>query len=87
MSDIRPDPSKAFLGVGWAFPVTPDENAGDVARAVYEEDIRQAVLLILQTERGERVMRPTSAPAFARWCSSRSIRRPWRWRGTRSRRR
>ena len=58
MNDTRPDPSKAFLGIGWAFPVTADPSTGDLARAVYEEDIRQAVLLILQTERGERVMRP-----------------------------
>lgn len=49
--------SKAFLGRGWAFPVQPD-GAGDVALAVYEEDIRQAILIILGTVPGERVMRP-----------------------------
>ena len=48
---------KAFLGVGWAFPVqaTP---AGEIATAAYEEDIRQAVQIILGTADGERVMRP-----------------------------
>src|SRR5262249_60148667 len=30
----------------------------DVASAVYEEDIRQAVRIILETNQGERVMRP-----------------------------
>ena len=57
MNSPKPDTSKAFLGVGWAFPIAPT-GAGDVALAVYEEDIRQAILLILQTNRGERVMRP-----------------------------
>jgi len=52
------DPAKAFLGVGWSFPVQVDRNSGDVALAVYEEDVRQAVRLILETNHGERVMRP-----------------------------
>ena len=51
------DPAKAFLGVGWAFP--PQLSAdGSIAEAVYEEDIRQAILIILETNPGERVMRP-----------------------------
>lgn len=51
------DTDRAFLGVGWAFPPLPGP-AGDVALAAYDEDVRQAVLLILQTAPGERVMRP-----------------------------
>jgi hypothetical protein len=46
-----------FLGRGWAFPVDQDAD-GDVALVSGEEDIRQAVRLILETEPGERVMRP-----------------------------
>jgi phage baseplate assembly protein W len=54
-----PDPTKAFLGVGWAYPVRPaDDAGGEVTLAVYEEDIRQAIRLILETNPGERVMRP-----------------------------
>jgi uncharacterized protein len=51
------DSAKAFLGVGWAFPphVEPD---GAVAEAIFEEDIRQAIQIIIFTNRGERVMRP-----------------------------
>jgi phage baseplate assembly protein W len=51
------DPVEAFLGVGWAFPlaVAPD---GTVVTAAYDEDVRQAILIILGTNRGERVMRP-----------------------------
>lgn len=48
---------KTFLGKGWAFPVRLDAE-GQAAMAAYEEDIRQAVLLILNTNPGERVMRP-----------------------------
>jgi uncharacterized protein len=46
-----------FLGRGWAYPVAVAPG-GDVAMAEAAEDIRQAILLILQTEPGERVMRP-----------------------------
>ena len=52
-----PDPTKAFLGVGWSFPpgVAAD---GAIAEAVYEDDIRQAIRIILGTNPGERIMRP-----------------------------
>ncbi len=50
--------AKAFLGRGWSFPVQVDPNTGDIAVVAYEEDIRQAILLILRTALGERVMRP-----------------------------
>ena len=48
---------RAFLGRGWSFPaaITP---TGEVRLAVHEEDIRQAIRLILETNQGERVMRP-----------------------------
>jgi phage baseplate assembly protein W len=52
----EPD-DKSFLGVGWAFPVATDAG-GEVALAEHEDDIRQAVRIILATEPGERVMRP-----------------------------
>ena len=48
---------KAFLGVGWAFP--PDVQVdGQIATVAFEEDIRQAIRIILGTNPGERVMRP-----------------------------
>jgi uncharacterized protein len=49
---------QAFLGVGWSFPPAA-APAGDVAVAEYEEDVRQAVRIVLDTTPGERVMRPT----------------------------
>jgi phage baseplate assembly protein W len=50
-----------FLGVGWNFPlelVQLDERRTSVKMAEYEESIRQSIRIILETARGERVMRP-----------------------------
>lgn len=52
------DERKDFLGRGWASPVTLDPATGRVAAAAYEDDIRQSILIILETAPGERVMRP-----------------------------
>jgi phage baseplate assembly protein W len=54
---VASNPAKAFLGVGWAFPpgVTAD---GQIREAAYEDDVRQAIHIILGTNPGERVMRP-----------------------------
>jgi phage baseplate assembly protein W len=49
---------KAFLGRGWSYLVKPSADAADVALSEHEEDVRQAVRIILETGRGERVMRP-----------------------------
>lgn len=54
---MSPMADKAFLGIGWSFPVQVDAN-GSATLIEFEEDIRQAVLLILETAQGERVMRP-----------------------------
>ena len=51
------DPAKSFLGCGWYFPPKIDID-GSIADAVYEEDIDQAIWIILGTNPGERVMRP-----------------------------
>lgn len=46
-----------FLGVGWKFPVKADYNS-KIAMSSYEEDIKEAIKIILWTKKGERVMRP-----------------------------
>jgi len=56
MRDPAPD-AEAFLGCGVAFPVAVGDK-GSVALAQYEEDIHQAIRIILDTDPGERVMRP-----------------------------
>ena len=51
------DDGKAFLGQGWAFPLQLDPE-GELMLSRYDEDVREAVRLILETNHGERVMRP-----------------------------
>jgi phage baseplate assembly protein W len=46
-----------IIGVGWAFPVGVDSR-GRVALARQQEDIDQAIRMILLTPKGQRVMRP-----------------------------
>ena len=45
-----------FLGRGWSFPV--QVQGGRVQMAADDTDIRQAIVLIMQTAPGERVMLP-----------------------------
>lgn len=48
---------RAFLGTGWHWPMSIDSQGG--VELVHEErDIYEAILNILQTAPGERVMRP-----------------------------
>ncbi len=46
-----------LLGKGWAFPVDLDDR-NEIALAVGEEDIEQAIWIILSTAFGERLMHP-----------------------------
>ena len=48
----------SFLGTGWKFPPQVDYATGRMKTVSQEEDIAEAVMLILSTSRGERVMRP-----------------------------
>ncbi len=49
--------SKDFLGCGWKFPIQLD-GQGHIAISTYEDNIREAVRIVLLTFTGERVMRP-----------------------------
>ncbi len=49
--------AKAFLGQGWSFPVAVDASGG-IAMSAHEQDVQEAIRLILATDPGERVMRP-----------------------------
>ncbi|HIT01555.1 MAG TPA: GPW/gp25 family protein [Candidatus Enterenecus merdae] len=49
---------RRFLGQGVKFPLQVDPRTGKFAMVSQEEDIREAVGIILNTMRGERVMRP-----------------------------
>ena len=52
----RMDEAKAFLGTGWSFP--PLAGDTDMSLVSYEDDVQQAIRIILGTAPGERVMRP-----------------------------
>lgn len=47
-----------FLGRGWAFPVTFHRESFQVNLVENEEDIRQSLIILLNTTIGERVLRP-----------------------------
>lgn len=49
---------KAFLGVGFKFPIQVDERTGRMATVSYEEDIQEAIKIILMTRKGERLRNP-----------------------------
>jgi len=60
-----PVSNKTFLGVGWSFPVAT--AGGEASMAQFEEDIRQAILIILLTNNDERMMRPTFGAGLNRF--------------------
>lgn len=49
--------SKLFLGRGVGYPISLS-GEGNLNSADYEESVRQSILMILGTAKGERVMRP-----------------------------
>ncbi len=52
------DTAKGFLGKGWKFPIGVDPATGRMRASSSEEDIQEAVRIILQTGKGERMMQP-----------------------------
>lgn len=48
----------SFLGTGWSFPPTFNNETGTVELVSNEEDIRQSLNILLSTTLGERVMQP-----------------------------
>ncbi len=50
--------SKSFLGRGWKFPIEVDPVTGKIKMSEYEEDIAEAIRIVLWTIQGERMMRP-----------------------------
>jgi phage baseplate assembly protein W len=50
--------NRSFLGTGWGFPVQFNTQTKSVELSSEQEDIRQALFIILMTKMGERVLRP-----------------------------
>jgi len=59
--------SKAFLGKGWKFPIEVDEATGRIKMSEHEDDIAEAIRVIIWTSRGERIMRPTFGSGIERF--------------------
>lgn len=58
--------AQEFLGTGLAFPILPD-GSGGFSYVSGESNVQQSLFILLQTELGERVMRPdfgTELPRF-----------------------
>jgi phage baseplate assembly protein W len=56
-----------ILGSGWNFPVRPDLNTGGLEYASGIDKVRQSILIILETEPGERLMRPAYGCGLRRY--------------------
>ena len=52
------DKKKSFLGTGWAFPPTFDQDRAMPEMVSDIDDIKQSLRIILLTSYGERIMRP-----------------------------
>ena len=50
--------SKDFMGSGLSFPLRVNPQTGRFAMSRHEDNIHESVRVVLQTFRGERVMRP-----------------------------
>jgi phage baseplate assembly protein W len=64
-TDPRLTGTRPHLGVGWAFPVRPVQ--GRLTYARYEDDIEQAIGIILRTDPYERVMKPAFGAGLRRF--------------------
>ena len=47
------------IGSGWPMPPAPDPRTGSMAKIEGPDRVRQSIQIILETEPGERIMRPT----------------------------
>jgi uncharacterized protein len=47
-----------FLGVGWKYPIQYNQKESAVGLSRYEEDVQEAIWIILSTAPGERIMLP-----------------------------
>jgi phage baseplate assembly protein W len=56
-----------FLGRGWSFPPVFDKTKKEVVMLEGEEDIRSSIEIILSTELGERILRPSFGWKRDRW--------------------
>jgi hypothetical protein len=56
-----------LLGTGWNFPVAPDPRTASLLYLGGPDKVRQSIWIILDTEPGERIMRPTFGCGLRRY--------------------
>jgi uncharacterized protein len=59
--------SLSLLGRGWHFPVQVDATARRLSYAEGPEKVRESIWIVLDTEPGERIMRPTFGCGLRRY--------------------
>lgn len=57
----------AWLGRGWSFPVRVEPQVGGLALLDGPPKVHQSIRMILETEPGERIMRPTFGCGLRRY--------------------
>ena len=57
----------AYLGRGWSFPVQVDPAKRGLTYLDGPDKVREAIWIILETEPGERIMRPTFGCGLRRY--------------------
>ena len=57
----------SFLGKGWSVPLRPDDRSGKLEYESGPAKVRQSIQIILDTEPGERIMRPTFGCGLRRY--------------------
>jgi phage baseplate assembly protein W len=58
---------KKSLGTGWNFPVAPSDHTREMLLVSGPDKVRQAIWIILETEPGERLMRPAFGCGLRRY--------------------
>ncbi|MCP3688981.1 MAG: GPW/gp25 family protein [Gammaproteobacteria bacterium] len=58
---------KKALGTGWNFPVAPSDRSREMLLVSGPDKVRQAIWIILETEPGERLMRPAFGCGLRRY--------------------
>lgn len=56
-----------YLGQGWHYPVSPEPATRQLQYASGPEKVRQSILIVLETEPGERLMRPSFGCGLRRY--------------------
>ncbi|MFO7567697.1 MAG: GPW/gp25 family protein [Enhygromyxa sp.] len=55
------------LGKGWGFPIVPDRERRELPMVAGPDKVEQSIVLILETEPGERLMRPDFGAGLRRY--------------------